>query len=39
MSGENWIDISKTDGFIVIAVAVIWGVLLFGVASQLALHG
>ncbi len=39
MSGENWIDISKQDGLIVIGVAIIWGVLLFGVASQLALRG
>ncbi len=37
MSGDNWMDISKLDGFIVIAVLGIWGVLIFGVANSLAL--
>lgn len=39
MSGDNWIDISKQDGVIVISLLLIWGVLLFGVATQLALKG
>lgn len=37
MSGDNWIDISKGDGAIVISVLTIWGILIFGVAGALAL--
>ncbi len=37
MSGDNWIDISKMDGLIIVGVALIWGALLFGVATRIAM--
>ncbi len=37
MSGDNWIDISKMDGLIIVGAALIWGTLIFVVAGKIAM--